>query len=416
MSKLLRAGCVCAGLLGLCLFARAAAPTDTETAIETQNALAEGERSGSAPARTASPVISRSRGTVSASSQANPAVSSSTSVANPASAAKAARTTAVSAPAAAAPPKKAFNPNEYRPGVTWLPSQSTHFTIYTQKRSGGIGSSNMSLTFESAYATLRRHIPWMMSDKVRVFVYQDHDSYLKYEPQAKAWTRALAYPVRGEIVVYDEPGKQKELQEVFTHELVHIFTQQYFATSKTDQLMTPTWLDEGLAVYMEDQAYNGLKGGPWTEDMNTLNFLRRGNTPRTPSAAGRWGKAKPARKGKPLFLVPFGQFMQEGSLAAMEKNGQTQEWYFQAFLMVRFLLNPSGSSSPSNRMQFEQFTRLLAKGNPMRDAQTGYLVKDAAGRPVYRRFSAQQALGRAYYYGDINSFENAFWNWAEKNR
>ena len=62
------------------------------------------------------------------------------------------------------------------------------------------------MIFESAYTTLRRNIPWMMSDKVRVFVYQDHNSYLKTRTQVpKAWTRALAYPTRGEIVVYDEP-------------------------------------------------------------------------------------------------------------------------------------------------------------------------------------------------------------------
>ena len=132
---------------------------------------------------------------------------------------------------------KPFNPSDYRPGVEWQKTNSTHFIIYTQKRDGGIGSSNMSMAFESAYATLRRNIPWMMSDKVRVFVYQDHTNYLKYEPNAKAWTRALAYPTRGEIVVYDEPGKQQELKEVFTHELVHIFTQKFFDKYQTKPIM-----------------------------------------------------------------------------------------------------------------------------------------------------------------------------------
>ena len=94
----------------------------------------------------------------------------------------AAKNTARTVPA----PNKAFNPNEFRPGVNWLKSDSTHFTIYTQKRDNGISSSNMAMTFESAYQTLRRFIPWMMSGKVRVFVYQDYQSYLKHEPQAKA--------------------------------------------------------------------------------------------------------------------------------------------------------------------------------------------------------------------------------------
>ncbi|MGN1058743.1 MAG: hypothetical protein ACI4Q7_05265, partial [Candidatus Avelusimicrobium sp.] len=209
-------------------------------------------------------------------------------------------------------PNKKFNPNAFRPNVTWQASKSTHFDIYTQKRSTGISSSNMSMTFESAYQTLRRFIPWMMSGRVRVFVYQDHDSYLRYEPNAKAWTRALAYPTRGEIVVYDVPDKTQELKEVFTHELTHIFTQQFFDKHKTGRIMTPTWLDEGLAVLMEDQAYNGMKGGPWNHDFQTLNFQRDpsdsvasfGSSSMFGSQAKRF-TAK--RAGKPIYFTPFSQ-------------------------------------------------------------------------------------------------------------
>lgn len=286
-------------------------------------------------------------------------------------------------------PNKKFNPNAFRPGVTWQPSKSTHFDIYTQKRSSGISSSNMSMTFESAYQTLRRFIPWMMSGRVRVFVYQDHDSYLRHEPNAKAWSRALAYPTRGEIVVYDEPGKSQELKEVFTHELTHIFTQQFFDKHKTGRIMTPTWLDEGLAVLLEDQAYNGMKGGPWANDFKNLNFQRDpsdsvatfGSSSMFGSSAKRLTSKRP---GKPVYLVPFGQFMEEGSLESAEGRNKTEQWYFQAYAMVRFLLNPAGGASPSNRMQFQQFTTLMAEGEPVRNPSTGFLMKDSRGKTVYQ--------------------------------
>ena len=322
-------------------------------------------------------------------------------------------------PATVPAPNKKFNPNAYRPGVTWVASKSTHFDIYTQKRSSGISSSNMSMTFESAYQTLRRFIPWMMSGRVRVFVYQDHQSYLRHEPNAKAWTRAMAYPTRGEIVVYDEPGKNQELKEVFTHELTHIFTQQFFDSHKTGRIMTPTWLDEGLAVLMEDQAYNGSKGGPWNNDFKTLNFQRDPSTTVTnfgsSSMFGSSAKKLTAKKqGKPLYLVPFAEFMEEGSLASAEGRGKTQDWYFQAYLMVRFLLNPAGGTSPSNRMQFEQFTRLLSEGEAVRNPSTGFLVKDSRGKTVYQPYSVEKALGRAYRYNSIANFEDNFWRWADK--
>lgn len=313
-------------------------------------------------------------------------------------------------------PNKKFNPNAFRPGVTWQESKSTHFDVYTQKRTEGIPSSNMTMTFETAYQTLRRFIPWMMSNRVRVFVYQDHKSYLRHEPNAKAWTRAVAYPTRGEIVVYDEPGKQRELQEVFTHELTHIFTQQFFDSHKTGRIMTPTWLDEGLAVFMEDQSA-GSKGGPWADDLKTLNFQRdpsQENPSLKPSSlfgSSRGKRFTSKRNGQPVYLVPFEQFMQEGSLEIAEGRNDVQNWYFQAYAMVRFLLNPAGGSTPSNRMQFKQFTRLIAQGEPKRDPSTGFLVKDSRGKTVYEPYSVEKALGRAYHYNNTDNFEDNFWRW-----
>lgn len=315
-------------------------------------------------------------------------------------------------------PNKKFNPNAFRPGVEWLASKSTHFDIYTQKRTAGVPSSNMSMNFESSYQTLRRFIPWMMAGRVRVFVYQDHDSYLRYEPDAKAWTRAVAYPTRGEIVVYDEPGKARELKEVFTHELTHIFTQQFFDSHQTGRIMTPLWLDEGLAVFMEDQALDA-QGGEWAKDFKTLNFQRDPSQTKPSfasssmfgSSAGK--KFASARQGKPLYFTPFGKFMDENSLHSAEGANRVQDWYFQAYTMVRFLLNPAGGTSPSNRMQFEQFTRLIAQGEAVRNPATGFLVKDARGKTVYEPYSVEKALGRAYRYNTVENFEDAFWRWAK---
>ena len=232
----------------------------------------------------------------------------------------------------------------------------------------------------------------------------------------------MAYPTRGEIVVYDEPGKQQELKEVFTHELVHIFTQKFFDKYKTGTLMTPTWLDEGLAVYMEDQAYNGLRGGPWNHDLKTLNIQREEQKQNTFASSSMFGSSSASRlggstfgakKGKPLYLMPFDQFMQEGSLAYMESQGKTQDWYFQAYAMVRFLLNPAGGSSPSNRMQFEQFTRLIAQGEQVRDPSTGFPMRGRDGKPVYQPYSVEKAMGRAYRYSNAANFEDNFWRWAK---
>jgi len=330
-------------------------------------------------------------------------------------------------PATVPTPNKKFNPNAFRPGVEWVFSKSTHFDIYTQKTSG-VGAGNMSLMVEGAYETLRRFIPWMLSGRVRVFVYQDHNSYLKFEPEAKAWTRALAYPTRGEIVIYNEPGKAKELKEVFTHELTHIFTQNFFDKHHTGKIMTPTWLDEGLAVLVEDQAYSGSRGGPWNHDYQTLNLQRDqsqeptsfssrsmfGSSFKSRRSNGMGARNGAGRRGAPVVLTPFEDFMREGSLETAEGKEKTQQWYLQAYLMVRFLLNPAGGSSPSNRMQFEQFTRLMAEGEAVRNPSTGFLVKDKKGKVVYRPYSTEKALSRSYHYSTTANFEDAFWKWMKQ--
>ena len=327
-------------------------------------------------------------------------------------------------PATVPTANKKFNPNAFRPGVEWTFSRSSHFDIYTQKSSTGkIGSANLALTFEAAYQTLRRFIPWMMSKRVRVFIYEDHNAYLRYEPEAKAWAHALAYPTRGEIVVYDDPDNQKELKEVFTHELTHIFTQQFFDKHNTGRIMTPTWLDEGLAVLVEDQAYNGKDGGPWNQDFQTLN-LQRDPSQLPPSFSSKSmfgfgsssfgsrssGRRGPKPGGKPVHLEPFESFMQEGSLDAAEGQDKKEKWYLQAYLMVRFLLD----GSPGNRMRFTQFTRLLAEGEPVRNPATGFLVKDSKGKTVYQTYSMEKALSRSYNYNNIANFEDNFWNWINK--
>jgi len=106
--------------------------------------------------------------------------------------------------------------------------------------------------------------------------------------------------------------------------------------------------------------------------------------------------------------------MQDSSLDSAESSKDTQNWYLQAYLMVRFLLNPSGGNSPSNRMQFEQFTRLMAKGEAQRNPSTGYLVKDANGKQVYKKYDTMQALKRTYWYGSMDQFEDAFFQWVNK--
>ena len=135
----------------------------------------------------------------------------------------------------------------------------------------------------------------------------------------------------------------------------------------------------GLAVYMEDQAYNGRQGGPWANDFKTLNFQRSKETQLANfSSTNMFGvSAVPlprasAAEGS-LCTLCLDQFMQDGSLASMEGRGQNAGLVFQAYAIgALFCSIPPAAYPPSNRMQFEQFTRLIAQGEQVRDPRSGF--------------------------------------------
>ena len=124
--------------------------------------------------------------------------------------------------------------------------------------------------------------------------------------------------------------------------------------------------------------FSGKQGGPWDNDYRTLRFERDPSTlPASFGSKKMFGGFEPKpftpisqrsnqrmrRSGKSVRLEPFVDFMKEGSLGAAEGKDNVQEWYLQAYLMVRFLLNPAGGMGASNRIRFEQFTSQLGKMN-----------------------------------------------------
>ena len=78
--------------------------------------------------------------------------------------------------------------------------------------------------------------------------------------------------------------------------------------------------------------------------------------------------------------------------------------------MVRFLFKPYNNQYPENRIQFEQFTKLLNTYQNKRDSK-GKLLKDDKGRQIKARLSVAAALKKAYGYNSIDDFEMKFWQW-----
>lgn len=315
--------------------------------------------------------------------------------------------------------KEAAPASEPGRNVKWIDSSTRNFVIKVEPQTSGVMTPNLGMKFETIHQSLGKNIPWMMSGKAKVYVYQNRQSFLKNEPVASSWSGAFFSPSEDRIVMYDDPKDTSRMIEQFTHELTHLFVEEFFnPPSESYKLEPPVWLNEGLAVNMEDIASN-TKGGVWASDLVVINILseneKKNLLARLRSGQGLSAQEKRAAaanmvSAKTVAFTKFSDFIKNSSYDVAEQKGDVENWYFQAYAMVRFLFRTKNSAYPDKRMQFEQFTKLLKTFEDKRDAN-GNIMRDSAGRVIKKRISTEAALRKAYGFRDINDFENKFWKW-----
>ena len=303
--------------------------------------------------------------------------------------------------------------------IKWIDSSTRNFKLKVEPQTSGVMTPNLGMKFETVHQSLGKNIPWMMSGKANVYVYQNRQSFLKNEPVASSWSGAFFSPSEDRIVMYDEPKNTSKMIEQFTHELTHLFVEEFFnPPSEGYKLEPPVWLNEGLAVNMEDIASNP-KGGVWASDLVVINILSQSEKKkllsRLRSGQGLSAQEKRAAaanmvSAKTVAFTRFSDFVKNSSYDVAEKKGDVENWYFQAYAMVRFLFRTKNSAYPDKRMQFEQFTKLLKTFEDKKDAN-GNVMRDSYGRAIKKRISTEAALKKAYGFRDINDFENKFWKW-----
>ncbi|MDR1684473.1 MAG: hypothetical protein LBR90_03325, partial [Elusimicrobiota bacterium] len=324
-----------------------------------------------------------------------------------------------------APQPKAQPVNDNPNNVDWVKSNTSNFDIRSERRRSGVMTPNLGMRFETAHQILKRNIPWMEGSKISVYVYQDRASFLRNERAVAAnWSGAFYSPDDNRMVMYDEPGQNEDMMSHFTHELTHLFVDNFFNPPGASHppMEPPIWLNEGLAVNMEDIA-NDEKGGVWTNDLIVINIFSEADARRLQAAAKNPNRPQIGREqarriaqerniltDKTVSFRDFGAFLSQKSYDEAVKNNNIDNWYLQAYAMVRFLFRPGNAKYPEKRMQFEQLTKMLNAFEPVKDA-AGNNRRDAQGRALMRRYPAQQALRKAYGFRDIADFEQKFWKW-----
>lgn len=304
--------------------------------------------------------------------------------------------------------------------IKWITSNLGGFQIKIEPHTREQMSSNLAMQFNTVFQMLRQNIAWMIPSTVNIEVYQDKKSFLQHNSDiADSWSGALFDPGRNIIVMYDEPNHQTHMMKKFAHELTHLFVENTFnpPNSKAPKKEPPIWLNEGLAVNMEDIAKTP-RGGVWNHDLLVINIFSGGEYETLKARKKTGGLTQKEKEGlrkfkvsdKIVFFQNFVDFMEPDSYDKAVANGKVDDWYLQAYAMVRFLFRSNNSATPNKRMQFQQFMTTLTKYVPKTDAN-GKPVLTANGKKIMIRPSEEEALKVAYRYQDILAFEEAFWNW-----
>ncbi len=148
------------------------------------------------------------------------------------------------------------------PGASWHLKSAPHFEIYHES---SWSPNSVTLELERLYGKLRLNVsmfaPWMMKEKTRIYIYRNQETYLKGEFTPPKWSKGLAYFSKKTIVVYDT-GDTVKLLAVIAHELTHLYFESFYGEHIK---YPPQWLNEGLAVMMEDLSYS--VDSPWSQGL-----------------------------------------------------------------------------------------------------------------------------------------------------
>ncbi|MBI4655429.1 MAG: hypothetical protein HY746_01655 [Elusimicrobia bacterium] len=235
---------------------------------------------------------------------------------------------------------------------TWQVKKTPHFEIYHES---DWTPHSIAIELERIYGQLRMNLsmfaPWMVTEKTRIYIHRNKNSYLNGEFNPPAWSKGLAFFDKKAVVVYDS-GDLVKLRAVITHELTHLYFESFYAESLK---FPPQWLNEGLAVLMEDASYSRGKG-PW-------------------SAALKYAPEERFENFEVFSRVDLRNMRNE----SVQKIG---DWYLHAFGIAGFLYGRT------KRIQFKNFCVMNRKGETL-----------------------EKSLWEAYRYKNPRHFEDEWRKW-----
>lgn len=132
----------------------------------------------------------------------------------------------------------------------WDMRQNDRLTLYWYQGGDSFGDALFKRADE-ALDTLETDIGISLENPIKIFIYANHNDLLQaISTGAQEWTGGQAFAEHGVVVIGVSPSQLDWGLGAMTHEMTHLVIHQ-----ATDNPFggLPRWLDEGIAVYNENQ-------------------------------------------------------------------------------------------------------------------------------------------------------------------
>jgi len=188
---------------------------------------------------------------------------------------------------------------------------------------------------------------WIWDKRVKVYIYPDHESFLKATGQP-TWSHGMAdYNLK---MIAGYTGSIGFVDSILPHEIAHLIFRDFVGFTG----IIPLWLDEGVAQWAEPEKREGVKrivkemykGGNLLQvkDMMNLDMSRLKEINRL------FIRPSLAKKGS-----------EQGTLF-LTTEALVNVYYVEAVSLITFLIDKFGSYS------FSAFCRALRNGDPVESA------------------------------------------------
>lgn len=132
----------------------------------------------------------------------------------------------------------------------WQTLDNERLTLYWYQGGQDFGQALFERA-NNALDTLETDVGVSIEDPIKIFIYANHQDLLgAISTSAQEWTGGQAFTRFGVVVIGIEPGQLNWGLNAMTHEMTHLVIHQATENPYGD---LPRWLDEGIAVYNENQ-------------------------------------------------------------------------------------------------------------------------------------------------------------------